>query len=98
MFIHKSKLPAWTPTLYYPYCDIDPTCCLYVFEQGPGLFVNQVDAYMFDHGNGFLPLIPIDAIQAHPEAPIFGFTTTTIRGCVDCTTRGTNKQPAFWQF
>jgi hypothetical protein len=98
MFIHKRNLPGWTATLYYPYCIIDPYCCQYQAYRGPGLYENQVDEYMIYHGGPVDPYIPIDAKRAHPEGPILGFTTTTIRGCVDCTTRGTNKQPAFWQF
>ncbi|MGZ4000816.1 MAG: DUF4249 domain-containing protein [Mucilaginibacter sp.] len=97
MFIHRRNLPNWTATLYYPYCQIYPYCCQYQAYRGPGLYENQVDEFMNYNGSSVDLLIPIDAKRAHPEGPILGFTTTTIRGCVDCTTRGTNKQPAFWQ-
>jgi hypothetical protein len=100
IFIHRRDLPAWSPTLYYPYCQIYPYCCAYNYYLGEGLSENQVDKYMNYTGSepGPLTFIPIDAIRAHPEGPILGFTTTTIRPCVDCTTRGTNRQPAFWVY
>lgn len=107
IFLQQRQMPAWSPKLYYPYCVLVKGCCSYQYYQGAGMYLNQVDAYMnytssTYEGNvaaGFVPYIPIDAIRNPPIfGPIIGFTVTSIPGCVDCRTRGTNKQPAFWQY
>lgn len=107
IFLRQRQMPAWSPQLYYPYCVLVKGCCSYEYYQGGGMYLNQVDAYMnytssTYEGNvaaGFVPYIPIDAIRNPPIfGPIIGFTTTSIPACVDCRTRGTNKQPAFWQY
>jgi len=105
IFVQQRQLPAWAPTLYYPYCALVKDCCTYQHYQGAGLYLNQVDSYMnytspdfSANGAGFVPFIPIDAIRP-PGGPILGFTATSIPGCVDCRTRGgINKEPSFWQF
>lgn len=109
VFLLQRQMPAWAPQLYYPYCTLVFDCCTYMHPEGEGLYLNQVDAYMnytsTDYygniGKGFVPYIPIDAIQSSPGGPILGFTTTSIQGCVNCLTRGLgaiNKAPAYWQF
>jgi hypothetical protein len=107
IFVHQRQMPAWAPKLYYPYCVLVKGCCDYLYPQGPGLYLNQVDAYInytspTYEGNvvaGFVPYIPIDAIRVPPIfGPIIGFTVTSIPGCVDCRTRGgINRPPSFWQ-
>ena len=98
IFIRQRNLPAWEPTPIYAYCQLDPDCCVYdrpTFS-GPQ---NQVDMYMnpnFHENNGPY-FIPIDAIGPIGSPPI-GYTTTSVPLCVDCTVRGSNKQPDFWEF
>jgi len=99
IFIERRTLPSWEPAPYDAYCSIYPNCCLYDFKDILGNVHNQVDEYMnpnFHENNGPY-FIPIDAIRPNPGGPILGFTTTSIPDCVDCTTRGTNKQPDFWK-
>jgi hypothetical protein len=99
IFIQQRQLPAWSPTLYYPYCVLVKGCCSYSFFEGAGQYINQVDAYINYTGTEFPPYIPIDAIEPSPAGPILGFTVTSIPGCVDCRTRGgINRPPVFWQF
>lgn len=42
--------------------------------------------------DGFIPVSEV----FNEGGTIIGYTTSTIK-CIDCTLRGTNKQPAFWQ-
>jgi len=97
IFIANQKLPAWkADTAFYTGCHLAfdwPTnpCCFYNFGG-----TNQVNYYINYNTNGNKdPLIPIDAIGV-PGHPPIGYTAST-RECVDCTVRGTNKPPAFWQ-
>jgi hypothetical protein len=105
IFISNNSLPGWQKdTSYYTGCQLafdwpKLPCCYYVFPQGPK---NQVDAYINYNPNSYNingltdPLIPIDAIVLHPGTPPIGYTAS-YRKCVDCTLRGSNKPPAFWQ-
>lgn len=104
IFIDNRDLPRWRKdTSYYAGCRLvfgpKQPCCYYVFPPGPP---NQVDAYINYNPNSTNingiqdPLIPIDAIIIHPGTPPIGYTAS-YRRCVDCTLRGTNKPPAFWQ-
>lgn len=96
IFISNQQLPAWkTDTSFYAGCHLAfgsaQPCCYYNFGG-----VNQVDYYINYNINGDKnPLIPIDAIGM-PGHPPIGYTAST-RECVDCTVRGINKPPAFWQ-
>lgn len=97
IFIANQQLPAWkTDTSFYEGCHLafDPPtipCCYYNFGG-----TNQVDYYInYNIGGDTDPLIPIDAIGM-PGHPPIGYTAS-YRKCVDCTVRGTNKPPAFWQ-
>ncbi|WP_426669582.1 DUF4249 domain-containing protein [Mucilaginibacter sp. McL0603] len=96
IFIQKQQLPGWPTTPFYTNCHLafpGQSCCLYVYPPGPP---NQVDAYInYLTNNNPNPLIPIDAIGL-PGHPPLGYTAAS-RECVDCTLRGTNKKPSFWQ-
>lgn len=98
IFISQRKLPAWDPILPYTYCQLVKDCCFYDYPTREGE-VNQVDEFMnpgFHENNGPY-YIPIDGI-GQVGAPPLGFTASSDAICVDCTTRGTNKQPDFWVF
>jgi hypothetical protein len=107
IFIYKRVLPAWgTPPPFYSDCvlAVDPEepkspCCYYVFNNPKGYTENQVDKYInynsVDfHPGGDNPLIPVSAI-GRPAHPPLGYTAAS-RRCTDCTLRGSNKKPAFW--
>jgi len=74
-----------------------PLCCYYNFVNPNGSVTNQVNTYInYLIGHDPDPLIPINAIGGPPLGPIVGYTATT-RACADCTLRGTNKRPSYWQ-
>jgi hypothetical protein len=96
IFIDTHQLPAWVPITPYDGC-ID-TALLYKFYEGvQKTLVNQVDLFINYNtpGNHFDVLIPIAALTI-PGGTIVGFTAAEPQ-CVDCTLRGTNKQPVFWK-
>jgi hypothetical protein len=107
IFISKRTLPAWVSDLTYRDCVLsqdpgDPksACCYYVFYKSDGEKVNQVDDYINYNSSLFIPggdnpLIPINLIPGPPYQPPIGYTAAT-RDCTDCTLKGTNKKPAFW--
>jgi len=103
IFISKSQLPfKWVPDNYYSGCEIVKDerfrlpCCYYSINNGFA-FINQVDEFINFNKPDFLgyqaiPLLPI----VRPGGPIEGYIAAPIE-CTDCTLRGTNKAPAFWQ-
>ncbi|HWZ03529.1 MAG TPA: DUF4249 domain-containing protein [Mucilaginibacter sp.] len=99
IFITNQQLPAWVPTQPYPTCVLDS---LYLQHYTPGstIAVNQENQYFnYNKGAGANPLIPVSAIvviQRIGGAKIVGHTGAEPE-CVDCTLRGTNKQPVFWK-
>ncbi len=108
IFIKKQTLPAaWSTAPFYSDCHLalDPeepksSCCYYVFFNPQGYKESQVDKYInynsiYFHPGGDNPLIPVGAIGL-PAHPPIGYTAAS-RSCTDCTLRGTNKKPAFWQ-
>jgi hypothetical protein len=82
-------------------------CCYYLTYGGyAGLTpLNQVNEFMnydtrdfifFDkYGSNSDPVIPLSAL-GYPGQPPIGYLGTT-KDCADCTLRGTNKKPAYWQ-
>jgi hypothetical protein len=104
IFIKKSQLPdPWIADKFYTGCSLktderynNAPCCYYSFViQGDTL--NQVDEFInYNKPIAFpFPVIPIGAIQ-RPGSPPLGYTAAT-KECADCTLRGTNKKPAFWE-
>ncbi len=103
IFINEEKLPFWTATTVYGGCMLAPNplnpkvlCCYYSFPDAFGTIHNEVDEYInYNIALTSDPLIPVNAIS-QPGGPILGYTAAE-PACVDCTLRGTNKRPAFWQ-
>jgi hypothetical protein len=100
IFIADTQLPGWTATPAYTNCPLDS---LYLQYYGPNATVpiNQENLYFnINRGADLLYYqIPVEAlfhISPITGATIIGHTGATPE-CVDCTLRGTNKQPSFWQ-
>jgi len=99
IFIKTQGLPGWYTIPYYNDCQLARNCCFYVFrDEDFGPYHNQVNE-LINYNRGADPmhaLIPVDAITV-PGNPVPLGYTASYRECVDCTLRGTNKQPAFWK-
>ena len=98
IFVISTKLPDWKTIPFYSDCILafgpDNPCCYYVYPPGP---IDQVAAYInYNTNNNHDPLIPVNAIVLRPNTPPIGYTAS-YRRCVDCTLRGSNKKPGFWQ-
>jgi len=85
IFIDSSQLPAWTPVTSDGNCTLDTL--LYFRNLGPTIALEVHDQIY----SGIK--IPIDKVGVYPT----GGYTASFPHCVDCTLRGTNKQPAFWR-
>lgn len=88
IYITKAQLPS-SFKLQYPYdCQLDS-----MYYSRPPLGGNDVAA-------GLIPLtsteIPVVSFSISGSASPGGFMSSS-KECVDCTLRGTKKQPAFWQ-
>ena len=104
IFINKNRLPdPWIPDKFYTGCSLktderynNAPCCYYSFVIN-GDTLNQVDEFInYNKPIAFpFPVIPIGAIQ-RPGSPPLGYTAAK-KECADCTLRGTNKKPAFWE-
>lgn len=103
IFIKNQQLPSWIPTPAYTNCALDSLRFVY---QPPHSIVPvlQEDEF-FNYKSGLFvgspyQLIPINAIDSFIVRKgmdsLLGHTGAT-PNCVDCTLRGTNKQPAFWK-
>ena len=89
IFIDNRYLPAWHASTPYEGCKMDTD--LYAKPLRGGLFENDVAIYLFSNAK-----IPLFAVVPPTGHPILGFSASSA-ACIDCTLRGTNKRPAFWQ-
>ena len=98
IFITTQQLPVWVPVTPYGGCTIGPELLQYHIP-GTNLVVNQEDEYfnyLTKPWTGEL-LIPVEDVRAPlPNDILLGHTGST-PFCVDCTLRGTTKQPSFWK-
>jgi hypothetical protein len=90
IYINANAVPAgiqWQPITPYADCFIDS-----LLYYDPKYKKNTVVQYLYSGA-----LIPVDKIFVHPgDLHPIGYTGSS-RVCVDCTLRGSNKQPDFWQ-
>ena len=97
IFITNAQIPNTMSVTVNPECQLDSFYYSYT-PSGYFLPLNQEDQY-FNYNSGTLyggvKYVPIAAIFNKIGA-IIGHTGST-EPCVDCTLRGTNKQPAFWR-
>lgn len=96
-FIKNQEVPAaWLPTNVGADCVLDS---LYLHYLAPGatVAVNQENEYFNVNRQGkYYPMqIPV-SVLFNKFGQLIGHTGSSPE-CVDCTLRGTNKEPAFWQ-
>ncbi len=98
IFITNQQIPAaWLPNYVYNDCTLD-SLYLHTVPKGSAVAVNQEDEY-FNYNKGgkyYMQQIPIAVLINPINGKVIGHTGSS-PGCVDCTLRGTNKQPAFWK-
>lgn len=100
IFISDTQLPGWVPAPVYPNCMLD-SLYLYYQPASATIGINQENEYFnANRGAGkkvqYIPVQAIIVIAPIGGAVIVGHTGSTPE-CVDCTLRGTNKKPSFWQ-
>ncbi|MFI5160882.1 MAG: hypothetical protein ACHQHN_06370 [Sphingobacteriales bacterium] len=87
IFIDNSSLPARHASTPYDQCMLDTLLKL----RPTGLtFIDEVERYIYSGTK-----LPIYPIQPPGSNQILGYVASSPE-CVDCTLRGTNKQPNFW--
>ncbi|MDR3695548.1 DUF4249 domain-containing protein [Mucilaginibacter sp.] len=94
IFIANQQLPAWADTPNDPTCKLDTFYYAYT-PKGSTIPINQVDQHINYNKGATYPEIPVQAISP-PGSPPIAYTASE-PSCVDCTLRGTNKQPSFWK-
>ncbi|MFI5160881.1 MAG: DUF4249 domain-containing protein [Sphingobacteriales bacterium] len=85
LFIDNRDLPTWQVSTPYGECVLDTALFARRFAG-----VNEVQYWIYSGTK--IPLFPI---QQPGSSIILGYTMSTPQ-CVDCTLRGSNKQPGFW--
>jgi hypothetical protein len=87
IFIDNFYLPAWLPVKpYYDGCYVLSFLYHDPMQAGTNTVATNIYTDLY---------IPITAITPPHMEIILGFTASTPQ-CVDCTLRGTNKEPSFW--
>jgi hypothetical protein len=90
IFIDNANLPAWQSDLPFKGCSADTLVYIYTIPKSvPPQLIYQVREFIYTD-----VMIPIDYVDAF--YPNNGYTAA-FPYCVDCTLRGTNKQPSFWK-
>jgi hypothetical protein len=94
IYIDHQQLPLTATAFPYESCIVDSL--LYRFYPPPDhiKYENQIDEFINYNKEKLQILIPLDAILSGSQ--IIGYTATTPY-CADCTLRGTNRKPDFWQ-
>lgn len=97
MFITNNQIPNTLALQVDPVCELDSFYFSYLPPKGY-VTVNQENEYFnYKKGAQFgVPDIPVAAIFNQLLGTVIGHTGSTA-ACVDCTLRGTNKEPAFWK-
>jgi Domain of unknown function (DUF4249) len=94
IFILNTQLPAWASTTFNPSCMLDTE--LYCYKVTPqSQCFNQVAQFFYYTPGSVAQQIPVDPV-APPGGAVIGYSGS-IPECVDCTLRGTNRQPAYWK-
>jgi hypothetical protein len=86
-YIDNRFLPAWRSSTPYDECVMDS---LLFKRRVDGSIINEVQLYIY--AGTLMPLSPIQ----RPGSPIILGYVASSPQCVDCTLRGSNKQPDFW--
>jgi len=99
IFITNQQLPGWVTTPAYPLsvCPLDTEYIVIYLAPHMRLPVYEEDQYYnYDKSifSGLL-LIPVEPVGL-PGQPVTGHSGS-FPLCVDCTLRGTTKQPGFWK-
>jgi Domain of unknown function (DUF4249) len=88
IYIDTRNLPTWLPLTPYPQCGEDTA--LFRQPEGTASVINNVKLLIYSGEE-----VPISIIAPPGSTSISGYTASS-RECVDCTLRGTNKEPSFW--
>ena len=97
VFVKNQEIPvAWYPFNFGDKCVLD-SLYLHYLAPGAAVAVNQEDEYfnINKQGKYFTQQIPVATIY-NKFGELIGHSGSSPE-CVDCTLRGTNKQPAFWK-
>lgn len=98
IFIANQQIPAaWMPHNAYSDCTLD-SLYFHIKRPGSALAINEEDKY-FNYNKQAKyneRQIPIAVLINPLNGKVIGHTGSSPE-CVDCTLRGTNKQPAFWK-
>ncbi len=94
IFITNQQLPNWTVAQDGPVCSLD-TYYYAAHILGVDTPINEVNEFINYDKGAMYPQIPVNAISL-PGKPPIGYSAST-KECVDCTLRGSNKQPSFWK-